>query len=102
MVVPALHELCRSGGAAKAFRWQIIAVLGGVKLGGHTPLLQVVQANYPLGLGSRPAQSGQQERRQDRDDRDHDEQFNQGKCARFLQGRLPWLNTYRVHKVLTT
>ena len=51
---------------------------------GQTDLLQIAGAGNTAGAFARLVQSRQQHARQNRDDRDHDEEFDQGKPTTFL------------------
>jgi hypothetical protein len=57
----------------------VIPVVVGIKLPDQLQLLEVVHAKDPLGLGLGLRQGGQQHPGENGDDRDHHQQFNEGK-----------------------
>jgi hypothetical protein len=58
---------------------QIFIVILGVLHGAQTDLLQVAHAGRFTGIFPRPGKDGEQNRRQDRDDGDHDQKLNERK-----------------------
>jgi hypothetical protein len=62
-------------------RRQIVLVIVRVKLVTEADLVLVAGAFNPLGFGFRASEGGQQQSGQDRNDGDHDEQFNERKTG---------------------
>src|SRR4051812_17955217 len=60
---------------------QTLLVIIGIDTGGNPQLPKIIHASRVISLGLGSAQRGQQQARQDRDDGDHNKQFNESKGA---------------------
>ena len=67
---------------AGAFRWQEIVVIGGVKLHGGAPLLEIVQASDIARFGFRLVERREKQAHENGDDRDGYEQFDEAETGR--------------------
>ena len=61
-------------------------MVAGIELKSHYELFHIAHALDALGFEFRPAQGGQQERRQDGDNGDDDQQFDQRKATPGVGG----------------
>ena len=83
---------------------KFLVVIGCIHEPGELKLLQVIQARNSLALGLGLVQSRQQHGRENRDDRDHHQQFNQSKPkpGAFNEGPIRSLQSLWFHDVLSS
>ena len=72
---------------------QALLVIIGLNTYGDSQLPKIVRASCVIGLGFRSAQSGQQQARQDRNDGNHNEQFDERKGATGGFGHCPGMQS---------
>ncbi len=82
---------------------KFVVVIGRIHEPGELKLLQVIHARNSLALGLGLVQSRQKHGSENRDDRDHHQQFNQSKPepAALNEGPIRWLQSLWFHDVLS-